>query len=618
MLGTRVSGTTSRARRVGSLPKPAQPKPTKTPAARLQRAEADRSRAREHSQILSTASRPLVLLIVLVLCAGALMSRLVFWQVMQHGHLSAVASQEHGGLNVQVPLRGEIVDAAGNPLAMDVTMNDVTASPKHIKDPSRTAQLLAPVLGQSAKRLFTILTSDTPYALLAPRVDETTSQKIRNLALPGIVLDPQVGRDYPDGQVASQVLGYTDTSNRGQFGVEGHYDPQLSGTAGLRSVIKDTAGNDIRLSSGSASPAHNGAELQLTIDPTVQSEVEAELQKAVKKHTADGGTAIVMDPRSGYVLAMASTPSYNPNHYERAANGGQASLFLNPAIQWQYEPGSTFKIITMAAGLDTHVITPQSAFNDTGVFPAYGVAIRNWNDGGFGWENMTQVLQHSANVGASWVANRLQTKLFYKYIRRFQFGRPTGVDLQDEWPGIVPFPGSKNWSPINLYTNSYGQGIAITPLQLARATATVANNGVMMKPQVVKQMIYDGRIFDRKPVSQGRVVSVRTAHTLTNMLVHSAIGGEAALGLVKGYNIAAKTGTANIAGPDGGYIQGATIASIVGYAPAFNPRFVVVVIIRHPRDTPWGSMAAAPVLHNLFQYLFVHYHIPPSPHAINP
>ena len=202
-------------------------------------------------------------------------------------------------------------------------------------------------------------------------------------------------------------------------------------------------------------------------------------------------------------------------------------------------------------------------------------------------------------------------------MKAFHFGQPTGIGLQGEEPGMLPLPGEKGWTVVNLYTNSYGQGISVTPLQMIRAVSAVANGGVLMKPQIVKRITYDGRVIDQPPVSQGRVISPQTARSLTDMLVHSAVGGEAQLALVHGYNIAAKTGTANIA-QGGTYLSNATIASIVGYAPAYNPRFAVLVILRHPRDTQWGSVAAAPVMHDLFQELFMSYHIPPAAHSAYP
>ncbi|MGI8824741.1 MAG: peptidoglycan D,D-transpeptidase FtsI family protein [Chloroflexota bacterium] len=558
------------------------------------------------------SSRPFLLLLVMLLCSSGLVARLAFWQVMQHGRLALAAAREHALLSVQQPSRGEILDARGNPLATEIAMNQVYAIPKEMRDPARTAAIISPLVGVSVMRLQRWFDSLSGYILLAPRIDESTSRRIRRLALPGIVLNPVPQRDYPGGAEASQVLGFVGGNNRGDAGLESYYDRLLAGHAGLRSVLKDTAGNDIHISPDSGAPVHDGATLRLSLDGVVQGFVEDELAKAVKKHSADGGTIIVMDPRTGYILGMASTPAYNPNHYGRYP----AARFVNPSVENVYEPGSTFKIITMAAGLDTHTITPTTAFEDTGqFFVADHRVLHNWNDGGFGWETMTQVLQHSANVGAAWVSQRLGRDAFYRYVKAFGFGKPTGIDLPNDSAGLLPLPGDTTWTSVNQFTNAFGQGLAVTPLQLVRAAGAVANHGVLMQPQVVQQIRYDGHIIDHPPVTAGRVMSRQSARTLTDMLVRSAVGGEASLGLVQGYNIAAKTGTSNVAGPDGKYITGDTIASIVGYAPAYRPRFIILVKIDHPRDTPWGSIAAAPVLHNLFQDLFMYDHIPPAQSA---
>lgn len=561
--------------------------------------------------------RPLFLLIVIIILAGALTSRLVFWQVMQHARLARVAVAQHDALLVEPALRGEIYDAAGVPLAIDVTANLLWANPEEIRNPLYVANRLAPILGTPAATLDRLLSNYVKYVPLAPVLTPQQTRQIQALALPGIFLDPVMKRSYPAGSEAAQVLGYVNADGHGSYGLEEEYDGILSGKQGWRSVIKDTAGNSIQLSSAPASVAQDGGNLYLTLDPYIQNLAETELRAAVKKHSADGGSVIIMDPRTGYILGMAGTPTYDPNHYARYAAAGQYQRFMNPAIQWTYEPGSTFKVITMAAGLDAGVVTPDTAFDDTGQWVVGDTVLHNWTGGAFGWETMTQVLQHSANVGASFVASRLGVDRFYKYVKRFGIGKPTGVDLAGELAGDLPLPGDKTWTIVNQFTNSFGQGVTTTPLQLIRAVAAVANGGVMMRPQIVQRIVADGHVIEHRPVSQARVVSARTARTLTRMLVTSAVGGEASQGLVNGYNIAAKTGTANIASPTGGYIPGATIASIVGYAPAFHPRFIALVIIDHPRDTQWGSEAAAPVLHDIFQDLFMHYRIPPSGRGAN-
>ncbi|PZS10314.1 MAG: penicillin-binding protein 2, partial [Chloroflexi bacterium] len=561
---------------------------------------------------LAATWRQLLLLAVIILCAGMLMSRLVFWQVMQHGHLAAQAAEEHAALYAQPAMRGRIFDAHMNPLATDVTMNLVYAVPRDIRNPTVAAAQLAPVLGQPSGRLAAIMASGSRHQiLLAPRVDMEASQRLQQLAIHGIVLVPEIRRDYPEAQVASQVMGFVTNDNHGFYGIEGYYDGLLSGRISPSAFVKQMRGPHARIRSQGASPSHDGADLYLSLDGVVQGIAEDLLRKAVKQHAADGGTIIVMDPRTGHILGMANRPTFDPNHYSASDH----STYANPASNDIYEPGSTYKVITMAAGLDTHVVTPDTGFEDTGVFVVGTDVLHNWSGGGFGWETMTEVLQHSANVGAAWVAQRLGQDAFYRYVQRFGFGRPTGIEQQGEQGGLLPLPRDKSWSLVNLYTNAYGQGLAVTPLQLIQAVGAVANRGVLMQPQLVQRIVYGGNVIDRKPVPERRVMSRRAAWTLTHMLVQSAIGGEAQLGLVSGYNIAAKTGTANVAGPNGRYIRGDTIASIIGYAPAYHPRFVALVIIRHPRDTPWGSEAAAPVLHQLFQELFMYYHIPPSANA---
>lgn len=614
MLGSRVTPVKARTRASAARGVTRPSHPNQPARQRSKTAPKAAERAREERQPINVARRPLFIMMVMILAASGLIARLVFWQVMEHGTLATRVKRQNAQLYVQAPMRGQILDAQGRPLAIDVTKNLVYADPRIIKEPHRTAVELAPVLGMTVDDLERALTGEETYRQLAPEVSDAVSQKIRNLALPGIVLYPELRRTYPAGTTASNVLGFVNADGHGQYGLEGYYDNILSGRAGVQSVLKDTAGNDIKVTSAAPIPSQDGAELHLTINDAIQALVENDLQKAVKVHRADSGTAIVMDPRTGRILAMASTPTYNPNQYYKVQNQQQ---FQNPAVEMQYEPGSTFKIITMAAGLDAGLITPETSFDDTGVWNVDGIELHNWNLKGFGTETMTQVLQHSANVGASFVANKLGTARFYDYVHRFLFSRPTGIDVSGEVAGQLLNPGDKGWTNVNLYTNSFGQGIAVTPIQMIRAVAAVANGGVMMKPQLVSRMVYGGRVIDHAPQSVGRVISARTAHTLTDMLVKSAIGGEAAEALVPGYNIAAKTGTANIASPNGGYIPNATIGSIIGYAPAEHPRFAALVIIKHPRDQPWGSVTAAPVMHDLFQQLFLQYHIPPNPNAIN-
>lgn len=563
-------------------------------------------------QLIPTAARTQILLVVLILLAGAISARLVYWQVVRQGYLSARAEMEQAGLTTLLPTRGTIYDASGATLATDVSANEVYADPADIVNPWRTSVLLARALNTTPKYLDQIFAQNPKYVVLDQNAGPRVSRRVENLALPGVFLTPLVQRDYPNGNEAAQVLGFVNATDSGQYGVEQYYNPILTGTAGMRSVLTDTAGHDIRLGPGPTTSAIGGGSIHLTISSSIQSLAQTALDNAVRAHAADGGSVTIIDPRTGYILAMAGDPTYNPDNYASTARSAP-SHFNNPAIQSVYEPGSTFKIITMAAGLDTGTITPNTSFYDSGAFHVGTTTLHNWNMSGWGMETMTQVLQHSANVGAAWVSQRLGAARFYEYVKRFRFGVPTGVDMAGEVPGFLNWPGQKNYNVVDQYTNAFGQGIAVTPLQLIRAVAAVANGGVMMKPQIVKEVDYGGRIIMHRPVRAGRIISRRAARTLTSMLVQSAVGGEASEALVKGYNIAAKTGTANVAG-GGSYIPNDTIASTVGYAPAYHPRFVILAIIDHPRDIPWGKFVAAPILHTLFQDLFFKYHIAPIAH----
>ncbi|HEV3310163.1 MAG TPA: penicillin-binding protein 2, partial [Chloroflexota bacterium] len=380
----------------------------------------------------------------------------------------------------------------------------------------------------------------------------------------------------------------------------------------------------VRSSSVAAQSVSVGATLRLSIDTYMQDVVQRLIRRQVRRSGAASGTVIVSNPITGRIIAMANYPTFNPNDYQAK----RPWVWNNGAIFNTYEPGSTFKVETMAAGLDAHVITPNTTIYDPGFanYPCDPFPIHNWNyPVSNGEETMTQVLQHSANVGASHVANWLGDQRFYSYVRKFGVGSLTGIDLAGEVSGWVPLPWIANsgWSCPNLYDNSFGQALTVTPLQLMDATDAVANGGWLMRPEVVREIQYRGVTVYRRPHRIHRVVSRRSAHTLTNMLVQSSMGppgsyGEAACALVPGYEIAAKTGTANIVDPSTRRYRtgpGSTIASTIGYAPAHRPHFSVLAIIRKPR-TPWpvdqwGSEVAAPVVHDIFQALFLRYHIPP-------
>jgi len=547
----------------------------------------------------------------LVLLASGIGYRVVSFAVLQGPVLAQRAEAFRFREDVVPAHRGEILDARGRVLATDVPADRVSAIVREVEDPQRTAQLLAPLIGRPAEEILAALTQPgREWVVLQRQLDPAVSAQIRALDLPGIVLDPEPKRAYPMGDFASQVLGFVNWEYRGAYGLEAQYDAVVGGVPGQLVGERDLAGNVIALAPSSWNPPQDGATLVLTIDSAVQYLAESILERTIQDQRAAGGTIIVMDVRTGAILAMANRPSFDPNRFREVTD---PSLFANPAIGAAYEPGSTFKVITLALGLDAGVVQLETVV-DGGAYRELpdGTRIFNALHQVFGPEMMTEVLIHSSNVGAMEVADRLGPERFAEGIQRFGFGQPTGVDLPGEIGGIVNLPESPGWSLTTFYTTSFGQGIAVTPLQLVMAVAAIANGGVLMRPYVVQEIRRGDRVQVVQPQPVRRVISEETARTLTAMLaeVMDSYAGRFA---VPGYRIAAKTGTAEIPGPQGYERgEGATIASVVGYGPVENPRYCLLVKIDRPKGSPWGERAAGPAFAELFRQLLLLKGIPPS------
>ncbi len=380
----------------------------------------------------------------------------------------------------------------------------------------------------------------------------------------------------------------------------------LHGTPGLRQGERDPFGSSIPIGPGQYIPPRNGRSLVLTIDRTAQYIVERELAQAVAEFQAESGTVVVLDPNTGGIVAMASWPTYDPNHFAEI----DQRYFPDPAVSEQYEPGSVFKVITLAAGLDSEVISPETTIYDSGVIEVGGRTIYNSDRLSHGTVDMTTVLGKSLNVGAAQVAVLLGKERFYHYLRRFGFGRITEVDLDSEGPGTLKSPGDPNWHESDLGTNSFGQGIAVTPLQMAAAMAAVANDGLLMKPYVVQEIIEDDQTLSVQPTVVRRAILPQAARTLTEMLV-TAVSQETELAQVSGYRVAGKTGTAQIPVP-GGYHPTLTVASFAGYLPADDPALVILVVIHKPKTSSWGGEVAAPVFARIAQQLMTLLDVPPA------
>lgn len=542
-----------------------------------------------------------------LLAAIGLSYRLYTWQVTNAGSLDLRGTREHA---LQVPIdapRGRIYDAQGKVLVTNVEFDRVYAVPPDVKDPVTTASRLAPVLGMTYDRIYGLLQTKGNYITLARKVDPSVRDQVNALNLPGIGMEPDVKRIYPAGSLASQLLGFTNYNGDGNYGLEQYYNKVLTGKPGQLRAERDGLGNEIDLTHAVRIAPVPGKDLQLTIDSAIQYDAEQELAAGIQKHGARSGSIVVMNPFTGAILAMANWPTYDPNQFQNTP----VARFVDGAVSTPFEPGSTFKLITMATALQHGAVTPLTTVNDPGYLTEYGSTIHDWDRKWHGTVTMRYVLDHSLNVGAAFAAKRTGAQTFYAGVRAFGFGRPTGVDVQGEAGGVVYTNQNADWRPISLATNSFGQGLTATSLQIATAVSAIANGGNLLQPYVVQQISSPNGVVTTQPKVVGHPISPATAATLTNMMEEVPIKGEATLARIPGYLVAGKTGTAQIA-EHGAYSPDATMASFVGFLPAQHPAVVIYIVLDHPTDSPYGAETATPMFADLGQQIMVHLGIAPT------
>ncbi len=556
-------------------------------------------------------------LILLGLCLtfgfSVILAQLVQYQVLRHDQLRQIADAQRDREKEVPSQRGLIADTNGYLLATNLVRWDISASPPLVVNPEGLASQLSELLALPQDQIYAALVAKKPWVLLAKDVPQPIGEAILNLQADGILCEAHQLRVYPEGELFAHVVGIVTSAGDGFYGVEGFYNQTLKGVGGKLQIEQNPVGDEIPIPPLRFNPPQEGTSLILTLDRNIQYIVAEELARALEEYKAESGTVIVMDPKSGAVLAMVSTPTSDPNHF---ADTG-IRLLANPAVSSMWEPGSVFKIITWAAGLDSGTISPGTTWYDNGALEIGGRVIQNWDRRGHGLVTMEDGLVQSLNTVAAFISTSVGKDRFYTYLRRFGFGSLTGVDLASEGPGMVKLPGDSNWFPSELGTNSFGQGVAVTPLQMVTAVAAVANQGLLMKPYVVRQFIIpgeDGRrgqVLQVEPTIVRQAVSRETAQTLTEMLVQAVEREGAGKARIPGYRIAGKTGTAQI--PTAyGYEPTDTIASFVGYAPADDPRFVVLVKLDRPKASPWGTHTAAPTFRAIAERLFAYMQIPPD------
>jgi cell division protein FtsI (penicillin-binding protein 3) len=543
-----------------------------------------------------------LLLAVFAVAFAAMLGRAVWLQAVQAGTLSRLATEQHD-TSVTLPAgRGAIVDRNGLQLAIGREATTVFANPRQVADPKAAALAAGKDLNLDPEELYPRLADRSRgFVYIARKTDPERARTLEKRGITGIFFTSEERRTYPQGRIASQVVGYAGLDNKGLAGLELQLDRPLSGRSGHERYVRDPSGRSIDVVE--SRPARDGDDVMLTIDHTIQSYAESVLQRTVTNWGAKAGSAIVLDPRNGEVLAMATVPSFDANRYGYVPR----DLQRNRAVTDTYEPGSTFKVVTIAAALSTKVVAPSTSF----VLPyELEVADRKIHDSHErSTQRMTvaQILSRSSNVGTITVAEMLGQNRLARWIDRFGFGRKTGVDFPGETRGIV-LPVEK-WSGSTIGNVPIGQGIAVTPIQMAAAYGAIANGGVWERPHLVRRVgsrPTGGR--DQRRITS-RVVSSQVMAMMQDVV--NEAGGTGALARLEGYSVAGKTGTASK--PDhGGYSESRYVASFVGVVPASAPRLVVLVSIDEPKGAIWGGVVAAPAFQEIARYALQYLEIPPD------
>ena len=551
---------------------------------------------------------------VLLCIAVVLVGRLFFLQIIDKSDLQAKnLSQVQVDRKLQSP-RGTIYDRNGRPLAMSVVTKSLYADPKMIKQsPSEVAELIAPYVTMSKEDIVKSLQEDTAFVwidrMMEPEKSKAVAQLIEDKNLEGLNFVEESKRYYPNGNLAAQVLGFVGTDDKGLDGLEMVLDDELKGGIQKELVATDRKGNAIFGSVLSKYLPDKGKSVTLTIDASIQFIAERALDKAMEDTGAKHASVIVMDPKTGEILAMANRPTYDPNHYSQ----GSEEDFKNIAVTNLYEPGSTFKPIIASAALASGKWKLDQVYNDKGSFAANGHIIRNWDGEGYGPVRLLDILKYSLNTGMAEIGTLTGADILSKYVRDYGFGSETGIELPGEGEGILYNPD--DMSKLDVATMSIGQGIAVTPLQMVRAFGALANGGAMMKPHIIKS--YSNSQGDVTSTTEtsvvGQPVPAETVKTIVDILEKEVSEGGGTKAMVEGYHFAGKTGTAQkLDTKHGGYLDGQYIASFIGFGPVEDPKFVVLVVIDDPqKGSYYGSQIVAPVFKDIVSQLVRYYQMSP-------
>jgi len=534
-------------------------------------------------------NRILVLILVFVSLGLLIWGRFFYLTVIRHDYYLAKAKSISDNSGA-IP-RGSIFLTDKDDVPYAVALNKefplVYAVPEKVKDPAGLAKKLVPILKLDEQLLFQKLSKpNDSYEILKKKVSDEIVSAVKALEEPALGIDDETLRYYPEGLYLSQVigfLGFNKDGQAGQYGLEEYYDENLSGLI-------------------------SSADLVLTINSAIQAQAGTLLAATVKKWQANNGSIVVMNPKSGDIMAMASFPDFDANNYSVVSD---KSIFVNPVTLRRYEPGSVFKPITMAIGIETGAVTPETEYYNTGSVKINDKTISNsLPNEVLGWQTMTTVLEQSLNTGAIFVEQKVPKDVFLKYLKDFGINSKTGIDV-NEVPGDISV--LSNMRDVNFATASFGQGVALTPIELIRSLSVIANGGKLVKPHLVAKIVSrNGENYETKNDSQAQIISSETSAKLINMLVNAVENGSGRRAQVKGYTVAGKTGTAQV--PDlknGGYLD-EYIHTFVGFAPAYDPKFIVLIKLDNPKGVSFAESTVVSVFHDLAQFIFSYLAIPPD------
>jgi len=558
-----------------------------------------------------------LILIFIFIFGAAIISRLFFLQILKHKLYQAQALGQQAGFTSIVGSRGEIycensqqtkgVDSSGESKSLAINKEEWTISAllSEVEDKSVFAETLSQNnIGQTKEEIISELDGGDSYVVIKKGVLEDELEKLQELNLKGLQWESESDRYYPQGELASGILGFLGGEGVGQYGIEGYYEDVLKGDSGIK---EEKRGLDL-IFSADDEVSLNGSDIYLTIDYNIQFEAETLLKEAKEKYNIDSGQIIVIKPDTGKILTMANYPSFDPNEYSKVTD---MDVYQNGSVQKLFEPGSIMKPFIMAIALNEGKITPETTYVDTGSLSFGTKAIHNFDNKVYGQQTMTQVLENSINTGAVFAEEQVSHQTYLSYLEKFGFTKKTGIDLQGEVYSRNETL-MNNAPDMNIATSAFGQGIELTPIQIVRGFCALANGGKLIKPYIVEKTANDIKEVNTEPQISEQIISKQTTSQLTSMLVSVVDNGFNKVAKIPGYYLAGKTGTAQVPLTTGkGYDADKTIQSFIGFGPAYNPQFLILVKLDNPKVSK-SSLSAVPIAKELEQYLINYWQIPPD------